>query len=250
MIQRLLQGLLLSSFLCFGGCAALNDFEDALEGAGWAQFDRAGRRANQRGRVALIAHRADGSWTLGAGAVVRGGRVLTVAHVLNGATEIEAEVQGRMISVVARVERRIRAVPEDLIELRLEESPGMLGFEGFEAEDTLEVAAGEPSQLWACSTCPALRRPATAARPSSIPRVAWSGSSWVTWAVRRSGARSRLGSARLRPPTSASRRGPWPLTGPIRASTAKAARRAPAPQSPRPGAPRGSVAAPRGSLGG
>ena len=151
MIQRLLQGLLLSSFLCFGGCAALNDFEDALEGAGWAQFDRAGRRANQRGRVALIAHRADGSWTLGAGAVVRGGRVLTVAHVLNGATEIEAEVQGRMISVVARVERRIRAVPEDLIELRLEESPGMLGFEGFEAEDTLEVAAGEPSQLWASS---------------------------------------------------------------------------------------------------
>jgi len=151
MIQRLLQGLLLSSFLCLSGCAALSDFEDALEGAGWAQFDRAGRRANQRGRVSLVAHRADGSWTLGAGAVVRGGRVLTVAHVLNGATEIEAEVHGRLISVEARVARRIRAVPEDLIELRLEESPGVLGFDGFTHEDTLEVAAGEPSQLWASS---------------------------------------------------------------------------------------------------
>jgi len=151
MIQRLLQGLLLSSFLGLSGCAALNDFEDALEDAGWAQFDRAGRRANQRGRVALVAHRADGSWTLGAGAVVRGGRVLTVAHVLHGATEIEAEVHGRLISVEARVARRIRAVPEDLIELRLEESEGVLGFGGFAAEDTLEVAAGEPSQLWASS---------------------------------------------------------------------------------------------------
>lgn len=151
MIQRLLQGLLLTSFLGFSGCAALNDFEDALEEAGWAQFDRSGRRANQRGRVALVAHRADGSWTLGAGAVVRGGRVLTVAHVLQGATEIEAEVHGRLVSVEAKVARRIRAVPEDLIELRLEESPGMFGFDGFAHEDTLEVADGEPSQLWASS---------------------------------------------------------------------------------------------------
>lgn len=151
MIHRLLTGLLLSSFLMLSGCSALNDFEDALESAGWAQFDRSGRRANQAGRVALIAHRADGSWTLGAGAVIQGGRVLTVAHVLNGATEIEAEVNGRMISVNARVERRIKAVPEDLIELRLEESDGFLGFGGFDADEVLEVASGEPSQLWSSS---------------------------------------------------------------------------------------------------
>ncbi|MBL4848837.1 MAG: trypsin-like peptidase domain-containing protein [Planctomycetes bacterium] len=151
MTRLWLHGLLLCSLPLLSGCAALNSFEDALEEAGWAQFDRSDRRSNKVGRVSLLAYRADGSWTVGAGAVIEGGRVLTVAHVLEGATEIEVEISGRLIAVDAHVTRRIPSAPEDLIELRLEESEGLFGFGGFEPDEVLEVAHGEPTQLWASS---------------------------------------------------------------------------------------------------
>ncbi|MBL4848845.1 MAG: trypsin-like peptidase domain-containing protein [Planctomycetes bacterium] len=150
MIPRWLQGLLICLLLLLSsGCAALNSFEDTLEEAGWAQFDRSDRRANQVGRVALLVHRADGSWVRGAGAVVGRDRVLTVAHVVEGASEIEVEINGRLISVDAQIERRIHAMPEEIVELRLRVSDGVLGFGGFSSEEVLGVASGEPTQLWA-----------------------------------------------------------------------------------------------------
>jgi S1-C subfamily serine protease len=148
MIRHLIQGILLSYFLVMSGCTALNSFEDSLEDAGWAQFDRTSRLANPSGRVSLTVKRADGSWGLGAGAAVKGGHVLTVAHVIDGASGIEAEVSGRLVGVTAHVERRIPAVPEDLVELRLERSPGVLGFAGLGADDVLQTASGEPTLLW------------------------------------------------------------------------------------------------------
>ncbi|MBL4845620.1 MAG: trypsin-like peptidase domain-containing protein [Planctomycetes bacterium] len=149
MHTRLPRGLFLCSLALLNGCSALNNFEDALEEAGWAQFDRSDRRANQVGRVSLLAIRADGSWTRGAGAAVGPGRVLTVAHVLEGAVTIEAEVNGRLIAVSAHVQRRIHSEPEDLIELCLDRSDGFFGFSGFTPDEILEVGYGEPTQLWA-----------------------------------------------------------------------------------------------------
>lgn len=168
MIRELLRGVLLSYFLLLSGCTALNSFEDALEEAGWAQVDRSDRLGTSGDRVSLIVRRADGTWVRGAGAAVRGGHVLTVAHVLDGASGIEAEFRGRLMGIDARIKRRIPAVPEDLVELDLQRSSGIFGFSGLDSDEVFETASGAPTQLWSSEglfRLPCLTRPGDSGSP-------------------------------------------------------------------------------------
>ena len=146
--NRLLACLCLGALALSSGCAGLAGFEDSLESAGWAKFDRSSR-AGRKGRVNLISQRGLGDYSSGAGAAIGPQRVLTVAHVVAGATRIEAEIDGVLCSVDVRVQRRIRAQPEDLVELELQVAPGVFGFRGFSPEQTFATSSGQPTQLWA-----------------------------------------------------------------------------------------------------
>lgn len=84
----------------------------------------------------------------GRGAVVGPTQVLTVAHVVGNRNEVWVATSRRnRVWVRARVSRRYRAVPEDVVLLELEVSDGffgeLFGFTGFSSADAFPTRRGQ-----------------------------------------------------------------------------------------------------------
>lgn len=131
--------------LPLSGCAAIDRFERALEEAGVARFSV---RPSARGTVLVSTDPATRRG--GCGAVVGPRTVLTVEHLLPGATRAFVRVGHDGGWREAQVVARIPARPEPLVLLELEAGEGALaelfGFTGFPEERWLTGnPGGEPA---------------------------------------------------------------------------------------------------------
>ena len=137
--------------LVLSGCGALDSFEQCLEEAGIARFS-AGPRCAGLVRVSAAPETGQG----GCGAVIGPRTVLTVAHVLQGASQAWVMVGREGGWTRARVVERLAASPEELLVLEVATQEGaaatLFGFTGFEEERVLALSpGGEPARVG----CPA-----------------------------------------------------------------------------------------------
>lgn len=103
---------LLALALASSGCAALDQVEGALASTGAFEFGPAGSTFERGGAVSVY-----GAGGPGRGAIVGPRKLLTVQHVVGGASSVEVGLG--YLWATARVVRTIPAWPEALVELEL-----------------------------------------------------------------------------------------------------------------------------------
>jgi S1-C subfamily serine protease len=139
----------LALLICTSGCAQLRAFEQTLEDAGIARFDSSAATDSDNGRSVTVKASATARQQ-GRAAVISPRHVITVAHVVRGASAlIRTTAQGGWVE--AKVVRRIPAQPEALVVLELPVDGGvfgaLLGFSGFSAGDCYAPTQGVPAQV-------------------------------------------------------------------------------------------------------
>lgn len=127
------------------GCSALDRVNDALYETGAFDIEpSAARSAPECGVTVVSGDRR------GRGAIVGKDRVLTVAHVIGDANDIEVGTSS-LAWTRARVVERIPAQPEDVIVLEVATGKGTFAFEGFAEDRTAQKGQGAPALVLAAT---------------------------------------------------------------------------------------------------
>ena len=123
------------------GCGALDRVNDALYATGCFDVEPSSAKANARDCGVTIVS----SDRKGRGVVVGTDKVLTVSHVVGDATEVTVVTNDFGCTAKAKVTRRIRSEPEDLVELSVTREHGAFSFTGFDSDRIARLGAGDPA---------------------------------------------------------------------------------------------------------
>lgn len=142
--MRLATALLLAlTTATLSGCSALDRVNDSLYATGAFDLEPSSAAAARNCAVTIFAGNRRGR-----GVVTGKSTILTVAHVVGDARDVEVFTSSTA-STHAHVSRRLASAPEDLIELTIDEAPS--SFAGFDRERFAREGTGAPSLVIAAT---------------------------------------------------------------------------------------------------